>query len=222
MTIYEMLQHVDHTMIKPYASWDDIHVLCEEAIKYETATVCVPPCYVRKIHETYGYSVSICTVVGYPLGYSSTEAKILEVKQALADGADEIDLMINLTDVKDGYYNSVENEIRTIKEIIGNKVLKVIIETCYLSEQEKIKLCKIVTKAGADYIRTSTGFGEKGATMDDILLISEHIGPDVKIKAAGGIRTLDELEAYIAAGCDRIGNSTVVKLVRQMQKWKQV
>lgn len=217
MNIYEMLHYVDHTMLKPYAVWEDIQVLCEEAIKYETASVCVPACYVKRIHETYGYGVNICTVVGFPLGYSTTEAKVAETKQALLDGADEIDMVINLTDVKNGDYDAVTEEIRTLKSVVGNKILKVIVETCYLTEKEKIAMCKAVTKAGADYIKTSTGFGTGGAMMEDIKLFNEHIGPNVKIKAAGGIKTLDELEVFIHAGCDRIGTSSAIKLVKQLQ-----
>lgn len=207
----EILSHVDHTQLKAYAAWEDIKKLCEEALELHTASVCVPPCYVKRIKEAYP-DLNICTVIGFPLGYSVTEAKAAETKKALEDGAGEIDMVINITDVKNGDYDSVEREIRTLKEITGEKILKVIIETCYLTEGEKIRLCEIVTRAKADYIKTSTGFGTAGASLEDIRLFREHIGPDVKMKAAGGIRTKEDMEAYLKEGCERIGSSAAGKI----------
>ncbi len=207
----EILSHVDHTQLKAYAAWEDIKKLCEEALELHTASVCVPPCYVKRIKEAYP-DLNICTVVGFPLGYSVIEAKAAETKKALEDGAGEIDMVINITDVKNGDYDAVEREIRTLKEITGEKILKVIIETCYLTEGEKIRLCEIVTRAKADYIKTSTGFGTAGASLEDIRLFREHIGPDVKMKAAGGIRTKEDMEAYLKEGCERIGSSAAGKI----------
>ena len=197
----DMLHYVDHTQLKAFASWEDIQSLCEEAIRYQTASVCIPPSYIARVHEKYGDAVNICTVVGFPLGYSVTEAKAEETKKALEDGANEIDMVINISDVKNGDYDKVEKEIARLKEITGDKILKVIIETCYLTEEEKIAMCKAVTNAGADFIKTSTGFGTGGATLEDVELFKKHIGPEVKIKAAGGVRTVEDLKAFIDAGC---------------------
>ena len=208
----EMLQKVDHTQLKAYATWEDIQKLCEEAVEYHTASVCVPPSYIKRIHDTYGERLTICTVVGFPLGYSVTEAKLAEVEQALKDGCDEIDMVINIGDVKNGHYDKVEQEIRTLKAACGEHILKVIIETCYLTKEEKIAMCKAVTNAGADYIKTSTGFGTGGAIKEDVELFKEYIGPNVKIKAAGGISTLEDLELFIHLGCDRVGTSKAVGL----------
>ncbi len=214
MTKQEMLGHVDHTQLKAFAAWEDIVKLCEEAIECRTASVCVPPTYIRRIHETYGDKINICTVVGFPLGYSVTEAKVAETRQALADGCSEIDMVVNISDVKNGLYDKVEEEIRILKEVCGNHILKVIVETCYLNEEEKIAMCKAVTNAGADYIKTSTGFGTGGATREDVELFQKHIGPAVKIKAAGGVSTLEDLEMFLSLGCDRVGTSKAVGLCR--------
>ena len=214
MTAQEILKRVDHTQLKPYASWEDIKKLCDEAMEYQTASVCVPPAYVKRIHEAYGDKVKICTVVGFPLGYSVTEAKEAEIVQALADGCSEIDMVINISDVKNGLYEKVEEEIRRLKKTCGDHILKVIVETCYLTEEEKIAMCKAVTRAGADYIKTSTGFGTGGAVREDVELFKKHIGPDVKIKAAGGISTLEDLEMFLSLGCDRIGTSKAVGLLK--------
>lgn len=211
----EILKRVDHTQLKAYATWEDIVMLCDEALAFGTASVCVPPAYIGRIHDKYGEQINICTVVGFPLGYSVTEAKLAETERALADGADEIDMVINISDVKNGLYRKVEEEIRTIKKACGDKILKVIVETCYLTKEEKIAMCGAVTAAGADYIKTSTGFGTGGATLEDVELFKEHIGPNVKIKAAGGISTREDLEAFVAAGCDRIGTSRAVGLLRE-------
>lgn len=209
-----ILQRVDHTQLQAYATWEDIVKLCDEAIANETASVCVPPTYIKRIHDTYGDKINICTVVGFPLGYSVTEAKAAETRQAIADGAQEIDMVINISHVKNGMYDEVEREICTLKEICGGRILKVIIETCYLTGEEKIAMCRAVTDAGADYIKTSTGFGTGGATLEDIRLFKKYVGEDVKIKAAGGISTVEDLEAFVQEGCDRIGTSRAVGLLK--------
>lgn len=213
MTEREILRHVDHTLLKAYASWEEIQKLCDEAVQYETASVCVPPCYVKRIHDTYKEKINICTVIGFPLGYSTTRAKAAETQQALWDGASEVDMVINITDVKNKDFEAVQREIRELKDIAGDKVLKVIIETCYLTTEEKIAMCHAVTEAGADYIKTSTGFGTGGAVLEDIRLFKEYIGGNVKIKAAGGVRSVEDMEAFLEAGCDRIGTSSAVKLI---------
>ena len=212
MTSEKIAAHIDHTLLKAFCSWEEIEKLCDEAVKYNTASVCIPSCFIKKIKEKYNDQIVICTVVGFPLGYCNTEAKVTETKKALEDGADEIDMVINITDVKNGDYQKVEDEIALLKEVCGDKVLKVIIETCYLIKEEKIAMCKAVTNAKADYIKTSTGFGTAGATLEDVLLMKENIGPDVKIKAAGGIRTKEAMEQYLEAGCDRIGCSSTAVL----------
>lgn len=209
----KMMKYVDHTLLKAYATWEEIRVLCDESIKYQTASVCIPPNYIKRINDTYKDKLNICTVVGFPLGYSTTEAKVAECVQALKDGANEIDMVINITDVKNKDYKKVENEIRTIKETVGDHILKVIVETCYLTEEEKIEMCLAVTNAGADYIKTSTGFGTGGATMEDVLLFKKYIGQNVKIKASGGIKTLKDMESFIDAGCLRLGTSSAIKLI---------
>lgn len=209
-----MLQKVDHTQLKAYATWEDIQKLCEEALKYRTASVCIPPAYVARVHEKYGEKLNICTVVGFPLGYSVTEAKLAEVEQALKDGCSEIDMVVNISDVKNGLYDKVEQEIRTLKRACGDHILKVIVETCYLTEEEKIAMCRAVTAAGADYIKTSTGFGTGGATKEDVQLFRKYIGPQVKIKAAGGVSTAEDLESFLELGCDRVGTSKAVGLLK--------
>ena len=192
----EILKHVDHTALKAFTTWEDIKKLCDEAIEFNTASVCVPPSYIKRIHDTYNEKINICTVIGFPLGYSVTEAKVCEAREAIKDGANEIDMVINIGDVKNKEYDKVLAEIKAIREACEGKVLKVIIEACYLTDEEKIKLCEIVTEAKADYIKTSTGFGTYGATMEDIMLFKEHIGSDVKMKAAGGIRTKEDMKGY--------------------------
>lgn len=210
----EILSHVDHTQLKPFANWQDIAMLCDEAVQFRTATVCIPPSYVKRVKDAYGNRLRICTVVGFPLGYSTTEAKKAEVIQALHDGADEIDMVVNISDVKNGDFQKVEEEIRVLKEAAGNHILKVIIETCFLTDEEKIFMCKAICSAGADYIKTSTGFGKDGAQLADIYLFRKHLKPGIKIKAAGGIRTVADMEAFLDAGCDRIGTSGAVALFR--------
>ncbi len=214
MNTSEILSHVDHTLLKAFATWEDIQKLCEEAMEYHTASVCVPPSYIKRIHDTYGEKINICTVVGFPLGYSTTKAKVAETVQAIEDGASEVDMVINIADVKNGDFEKVTEEIRSLKQAAGDKILKVIKEACYLTEKEKIAMCKAVTEAGADYIKTSTGFGTGGATMEDILLFKKFIGPHVKMKAAGGVKSVEDMEAFLEAGCDRIGTSSAISLIK--------
>ncbi len=217
MTDQEILKHIDHTQLKPFARWEDIEKLCDEAVQYQTASVCIPPAYIKRVNDKYGSKINICTVVGFPLGYSVTAAKVAEVEQALSDGCSEIDMVVNISDVKNGDFDKVEEEIRTLKKACGTHILKVIIETCFLTEEEKIAMCKAVTNAGADYIKTSTGFGTAGATIEDIRLFKEHIGPNVKMKAAGGVKTKDDLIMFLEAGCDRIGTSSAVGMLQGAQ-----
>jgi len=212
MTDGEILKRIDHTLLKMTASWEEIKTLCDEAVKFKTASVCVPPSYVKPIHEEFK-NLNVCTVIGFPLGYSITAAKVLEAERAVLSGANEIDMVINVGDIKNGNFDFVLEEIKLIKKTCGEKILKVIIETCYLTEDEKIRLCKIVTESGADFIKTSTGFGTAGATLADVQLFRKHIGAGVKIKAAGGVKTREDLEAFINAGAERIGTSSAVKLL---------
>ncbi|MDY2732504.1 MAG: deoxyribose-phosphate aldolase [Erysipelotrichaceae bacterium] len=212
MTNEEMLTYVDHTLLKPTATWNQIKTLCEEAMKYHTASVCIPCSFISRAHEAFP-ELNLCTVVGFPLGYSTTASKLFETREALHNGASEIDMVVNLGDVKEGNFDKVTEEIRELKKACGDKILKVIIETCYLTEEEKIELCHCVTDGGADFIKTSTGFGSAGATFDDIKLFKEHIGPGVKIKAAGGIRTYEDIVTYIELGCDRLGCSAAIKVL---------
>ncbi|MGM9958684.1 MAG: deoxyribose-phosphate aldolase [Erysipelotrichaceae bacterium] len=212
MTNSEMLTYVDHTLLKPTATWNQIKTLCEEAMKYHTASVCIPCSFISRAHEAFP-ELNLCTVVGFPLGYSTTASKLFETREALHNGASEIDMVVNLGDVKEGNFDKVTQEIRELKNACGDKILKVIIETCYLTEEEKIELCHCVTDGGADFIKTSTGFGSAGATFDDIKLFRKHIGPGVKIKAAGGIRTYEDIVTYIELGCDRLGCSAAIKVL---------
>lgn len=213
MTNSELYSHVDHTQLKAFATWEDIKKLCDEAVKFSTASVCVPPCYIKRISETYGDKINICTVIGFPLGYSVTSAKVTETIEAIKDGASEIDMVININDLKNGDYDKILEEIKAIKAACNGKILKVIIETCYLTDEEKIKMCEIVTKAKADYIKTSTGFGTGGATFDDVKLFKDHVGADVKIKAAGGIRTREDMEMFLSLGADRLGTSSAISIL---------
>lgn len=211
----EILCHVDHTLLTQTATWEEIRQICEDGVKYQVASVCIPPSYVKQACEYLEGRLPVCTVIGFPNGYMTTEVKEWETKDALENGASEIDMVVNLGWIKDGKYDLVEEEIRCLKEICGEKVLKVIIETCLLTEEEKIRMCHVVTKAGADYIKTSTGFSKGGATFEDIKLFSEHIGPGVKMKAAGGISSLEDAEKFLALGADRLGTSRIIKLIRQ-------
>lgn len=211
-----ILAHVDHTLLKAAASWPEVQELCREAVDYKTASVCVPPAYVSGIANGFP-GLTICTVIGFPLGYSVTEAKIAEVKAAIRDGASEVDMVINLGDAKNSEFDKITAEIAALKKTAGKNILKVIIETCYLTDSEKVALCRCVTEGGADYIKTSTGFGTAGATMRDVLLFKEHIGPGVKIKASGGIRTRQDMIDFLNAGCDRLGTSSAVKILAGKQ-----
>ena len=213
MTNQEILCRIDHTLLKAASSWEEINTLCDEAVRYKTASVCIPPAYVKAVFAEYANRPVICTVIGFPLGYSAGAAKMRETECALNVGACEIDMVINIGDVKNGRYDAVLNEIKNIKKICDKKNLKVIIETCYLIEEEKIRLCGIVTEAGADFIKTSTGFGPSGATLADVELFKRYTGQQVKIKAAGGIKTREDMEAFIAAGADRLGTSSAVKIL---------
>ena len=214
MEAKEILAKVDHTLLKQTATWEEIKRICEEAKTYHTATVMVPSCFISRIKETYGEAVKAATVVGFPNGNCNTAAKIAETAQALADGAEEIDMVINIGALKAGDTGYVTEEIKALKKLCGERVLKVIVETCFLTEEEKISACKCVTEAGADFIKTSTGFGSAGATLEDIKLFKEHIGPKVQMKAAGGIHTREEMEAFIEAGCTRLGASAAVKVLK--------
>lgn len=215
MTYRDVLKRVDHTLLKQPSTWEQIREICDDAVKFGTASVCIPPSFVKQASEYLGEKMPVCTVIGFPNGYNTTAVKVFETKEALKDGAEEIDMVINIGWVKDGRFDCIEEEIRTLKKACGAKILKVIIETCLLTEEEKIRMCEVVTRAGADYIKTSTGFSKAGATFDDIRLFSEHIGPNVKMKAAGGISSLDDAEKFLALGADRLGTSRIIKLVKQ-------
>ena len=207
----EILGHIDHTLLQPTSTWEQIQVICEDAIRFGTASVCIPPTFVERVHKAYP-DLNICTVIGFPLGYHTTYIKTEEALEAIKNGAGEIDMVVNLGDVKEGRFDQVTQEIAALKSAVGSRVLKVIIETCYLTEDEKVQLCHCVTKAKADFIKTSTGFGSDGAKLEDILLFKQNIGSQVKIKAAGGVRSREDLEMFLAQGCERIGTSSAVKL----------
>ena len=214
MDINNILSHCDHTLLAVDATWNDIRQICDDGMKYKTASVCIPASYVKQASEYVDGKLAICTVIGFPNGYSTTAVKAFEAKNAVENGADEIDMVINVGWAKDGKFDDILNEIKEIKAACGDKILKVIIETCLLTDEEKIKMCEIVTEAGADYIKTSTGFSKAGATFADIKLFSEHIGPNVKMKAAGGISSLDDAEEFVRLGASRLGTSRVVKIVK--------
>jgi deoxyribose-phosphate aldolase len=212
METKDLWRCIDHTLLKPTAAWRDVRALCAEAVEHGAASVCIPPVFVSRARAAFP-SLNICTVIGFPLGFHTTRAKTSEAMYAVVDGADEIDMVVNLTDVKLRRYMSVTTEIATMKSMLEDKVLKVIIETCYLKEAEKIALCHCATDGGADYVKTSTGFGSAGAQLADIPLIAANIGPGMKIKAAGGISTRTEAEAFINAGCSRIGTSRAMQML---------
>ena len=214
MTQKEILSMVDHTLLLQTATWEEIQAICDDGIKYETASVCIPTCYVKQAKEYMGDKCKVCTVIGFPNGNYTTATKVFETKDALANGADEIDMVINVGMLKAGEYDYVLNEIKAIKEACGEHILKVIIETCLLTDEEKVKMCEIVTAAGADFIKTSTGFSTAGATFADVELFAKHVGPDVKIKAAGGISSMDDAEKFVALGATRLGTSRIVKIVK--------
>lgn len=210
----EILKKVDHTMLKQVATWEEIKKVCDDAIKYNVASVCIPPYYVEKVKQYVGEKIKICTVIGFPNGYSTTNVKVYETREAIEKGADEIDMVINIGALKEKQYEYIENEIKAIKNICGKKILKVIIETCLLNEEEKIKICEIICNTGADYIKTSTGFSTGGATIEDIELFKKYLkNTSVKIKAAGGISSFDDAIKFINAGADRLGTSKLVNLM---------
>ena len=220
MDIKEILSKCDHTLLGQTATWEEIKAICDDGIKYATASVCIPPCFVKRAKEYVGDKLSICTVIGFPNGYNTTAVKAFETKDAIENGADEIDMVINIGELKAGNYDYVLNEIKELKSACGDKILKVIIETCLLTDEEKVKMCELVTKAGADFIKTSTGFSKAGATFDDIKLFSEHIGKNVKMKAAGGISSIEDAERFIELGASRLGTSRIVKIVKANEQAK--
>ena len=215
MDIKNIVGKCDHTQLGVTATWEDIKALIDDGIKYQTASVCIPPCYVGEAKKYAGDRLAICTVIGFPNGYNSTAVKVYETIDAVKNGADEIDMVINIGDLKAKLYDKILDEIVAIKAACGNKILKVIIETCLLTEEEKIKMCEIVTNAKADFIKTSTGFSKAGATREDVKIFKVHVGPNVKIKAAGGIASIQDAEDFIALGADRLGTSRVVKIVKE-------
>lgn len=214
MELDEILSRCDHTQLAVTATWEEIRSLCDEGIRYQTASVCIPPCYVKAAKAYVGDKLAICTVIGFPNGYNATEIKVKETELAIVDGADEIDMVINIGALKDKRYNDILNEIKTIKKACGEKILKVIIETCLLTEEEIITMCRLVTEARADFIKTSTGFSKSGATREAVSLMRAHVGKDVRVKAAGGIASLDDAEDFITLGADRLGTSRVVRIVK--------
>lgn len=215
MDLKEILTHCDHTLLKPEATWEQIKAVCDEGMRYCCASVCIPPCYVRRANEYVGERLKICTVIGFPNGYSTPAVKAFEAENAVRHGADEIDMVINIGWVKDCRWDRLLEEIQGVKAACRGRILKVIVETCLLTDEEKIKMCEIVTQAGCDYIKTSTGFSAAGATREDVKLFKAHIGPGVRIKAAGGIATVQDAEDFLALGADRLGTSRLVKLARE-------
>ena len=214
MKLSEILSKCDHTLLAQTATWDDIKAICDDGIKFSTASVCIPAAYVKQAKEYVGEKLQICTVIGFPNGYSTTATKVFECRDAIENGADEIDTVINIGFLKSARYGEILDELKALKEACGEKILKVIIETCLLTDEEKIKMCEIVTEAGADYIKTSTGFSTGGATREDVALFAAHIGENVRIKAAGGIASLEDAEDFIKLGADRLGTSRVVKIAK--------
>ena len=215
MNICEILSKVDHTLLAQGATWSEIKALCDDGMKYQTASVCIPASYVKAAKEYVGDRLKICTVIGFPNGYSTTATKVFETADAVANGADEIDMVINIGWLKDKKYASLLDEIKKIKEACSGKLLKVIIETCLLTDEEKIKMCEIVSESGAEYIKTSTGFSKGGATKEDVALFAAHVAPHLKIKAAGGISSIADAEDFIALGASRLGTSRIVKIVKE-------
>ena len=212
--IKEIMSHVDHTLLAQGATWEDIKTVCDDALTYGTASVCIPPSFVRQAADYLGGRMAVCTVIGFPNGYNTTAVKCAETKDAFEGGADEIDMVINIGDLKAKKYNDIRDEIKAIKAVCGERILKVIIETCLLTDEEKVAMCKIVTEAGADFIKTSTGFSTGGATREDIKLFAENIGEGVRIKAAGGIKSFEDAEAFLELGAERLGTSRLVTLLK--------
>lgn len=213
----EIIGAVDHTLLLQTSTWEEIKALCDDAMKYQTASVCIPPCYVQQAKAYVKDRMMVCTVIGFPNGNATTAAKVFETTDAVANGADEIDMVINIGMLKAGENEYISNEIRRVREACRGRVLKVIIETCLLTEEEKIRMCRIVTESGADYIKTSTGFSTAGATFEDVELFAKHVGANVKIKAAGGISSLDDAEKFIALGADRLGTSRIIKIIKTQE-----
>lgn len=209
----ELLSRLEHTLLKQTATWEEIRRICEEGMKYQTASVCIPPCYVKRAKEYVQDKVNICTVIGFPNGNTTTAVKVLETRDAVENGADEIDMVINLGMVKERDYDRVLEEIQAVKQACGGKVLKVIIETCLLTEDEKLEMCRVVTRSGAEYIKTSTGFSTGGATFADVELMRKHVGEQVKVKAAGGISSVEDAEKFLDLGADRLGTSRLITLL---------
>lgn len=218
MEIQKILGSCDHTLLAQTSTWKQIKGICDDGMKYHTASVCIPPCYVKKAKKYVGDNLKICTVIGFPNGYNTTAVKVYETKRAIKDGADEVDMVINIGLVKSRSWKQVLSEIKAVRKASEGKVLKVIIETCLLTDAEKKKMCEIVTESGADFIKTSTGFSKAGATREDIKLFSENIGPKVKMKAAGGISSIEDAEDFIKLGCERLGTSRIVKIVKENEK----
>ncbi|MBR3705299.1 MAG: deoxyribose-phosphate aldolase [Oscillospiraceae bacterium] len=218
MELNKILATVDHTLLAQGATWEEIRAICDDGVKYETASVCIPASYVKQAKEYVGDKLAVCTVIGFPNGYSTTAVKCFETEDAVKNGADEIDMVINVGWVKDKRWDDLLSEIRAIKAACGGKLLKVIIETCLLTDEEKIKLCEIVSESGADYIKTSTGFAGGGATREDVALFAKYVQSHVKIKAAGGISTVQDAEDFVALGADRLGTSRIVKAVKAMEQ----
>ena len=220
MDIKEILSKCDHTLLGQAATWAEIKAICDDGMKYATASVCIPAAYVKQAKEYVGDKLAICTVIGFPNGYSTTAAKCFEASDAVDNGADEVDMVINIGWAKDGKWDAIRDEIAAIKAACKGKLLKVIIETCLLTDGEKIEMCRVVTESGADYIKTSTGFSTAGATFHDVELFAKHVGPNVKIKAAGGISSLDDAQKFVELGASRLGTSRVVKIVKAMEAGK--
>ena len=218
MNLQDILSRCDHTLLSQTATWEEIRAICDDGMKYRTASVCIPPSYVGRAKEYVGDRLKICTVIGFPNGYNTTAVKCFETREAVEMGADEIDMVINLGDLRGGRYEAVADEIAAVKAACGGRLLKVIIETCLLTEDEKIRMCEIVTQAGAEYIKTSTGFSTAGATREDVALMRAHVGASVKVKAAGGISSLEDASDFLALGADRLGTSRVVKIVKQREE----
>lgn len=221
MDIRDILSHCDHTLLAQTATWDEIKTVLDDGVKYGVASCCIPPSFVKRAKEYVGDKMKICTVIGFPNGYNTADVKLFETEQAIKEGADEIDMVVNIGDVKEGKFKKVTDEIKLLKNACGKKILKVIIETCLLTDAEKIAMCRAVTDAGADYIKTSTGFSKGGATFDDVELFGKHVGENVCIKAAGGISSLADAEKFLALGADRLGTSRIVKLAKEKENEKR-
>ncbi|MDY6078707.1 MAG: deoxyribose-phosphate aldolase [Eubacteriales bacterium] len=221
MDIRDILCHCDHTLLAQTATWDEIKTVLDDGVKYGVASCCIPPSFVKRAKEYVGDKMKICTVIGFPNGYNTADVKLFETEQAIKEGADEIDMVVNIGDVKEGKFKKVTDEIKLLKNACGKKILKVIIETCLLTDAEKIAMCRAVTDAGADYIKTSTGFSKGGATFDDVELFGKHVGENVRIKAAGGISSLADAEKFLALGADRLGTSRIVKLAKEKENEKR-